>query len=59
MPVASIFAVAKMLEKAFTMILRDEGTKLLEESYSFDEFTTLMGLPEIKDLEKRFLDETG
>ena len=56
-PVASIFAVAKMLEKTFTMILRDEGVKLLEESYNFEEFTTLVGLPGIKDLEKRFLDE--
>ena len=56
-PVASIFAVAKMLEKTFTMVMQDEGLKLLEESYSFDEFTELVGLPEVKNLEKRFLDD--
>ena len=55
-PVASIFAVAKMLEKTFTAIVQDKGLKLLEESCNFDEFTALVGLPEIKDLEKRFLD---
>jgi len=55
-PVASLFSVAKMLEKTFTAILQDEGAKLAEESYKFDEFTALVGLPEIKDLEKRFFD---
>lgn len=57
-PVASLFAVAGMLEKAFTMILNDEGEKLLAESYDFERFTDLVGLREIKELEKKFLDDT-
>ena len=51
----SIFAVAKTLEKTFTAILQAEGAKMLDESYKFDEFTALVGLSGIKDLEKRFL----
>lgn len=54
-PVASIFAVAGALENAFKMILNDEGDKLLESSYDFERFTSMVGLPKIKALEKRFL----
>ena len=57
-PVASIFAAAGALERAFKMILNDEGEKLLEDSYDFQRFTDLVGLPCIKELEKRFLDDT-
>ncbi len=57
-PVASIFAVAKTLENAFTKILNDEGADLLADSYNFEQFTTLVGLPEIKELEKQFLPES-
>lgn len=55
-PVAAIFAAAGALERAFTMILNDEGNSLLKESYSFQQFTDLVGLPEIKELEKKYLD---
>ena len=57
-PVASIFAAAGALERAFTMVLNDEGEKLLEDSYDFQRFTDLVGLPGIKELEKKFLDDT-
>ncbi|MDD2954724.1 MAG: isocitrate lyase/PEP mutase family protein [Oscillospiraceae bacterium] len=56
-PVASLFAVAGMLEKAYTMILHDQGEELLAESYQFQQFTDLVGLPEIRALEERFLDD--
>jgi len=55
-PVASVFAAAGALERAFTMILNDEGSKLLEDSYDFQRFTDLVGLPEIRELEKKYLD---
>ena len=55
-PVASIFAAAGALERAFTMILRDQGSLLLEDSYDFQRFTDLVGLPEIKELEQKSLD---
>lgn len=55
-PVASIFAAAGALERAFTMILRDQGSLLLEDSYDFQRFTDLVGLPEIKELEQKYLD---
>ena len=57
-PVASIFAVAKALENAYTKILNDEGADLLAYSYNFEQFTTLVGLPEIKKLEQQFLPES-
>ena len=55
-PVASIFAAAGALDRAFTMILRDQGSLLLEDSYDFQRFTDLVGLPEIKELEQKYLD---
>ena len=38
------------------MILRDQGSLLLEDSYDFQRFTDLVGLPEIKELEQKYLD---
>lgn len=55
-PIASIFAVAKALEVVFTRIMNDEGAELLKDSYSFEEFTTLVGMPEIQKLEQLYLD---
>lgn len=58
-PTASIFAVAKELEKVYKLILNDEGgTKLLDESFKFEEYTNIVGLPEIKELEQKFVDES-
>lgn len=54
-PIAAIFAVAKALEKVYTMVLNDQGAELLKESYDFQEFTSLMGLPEIRALEQQFV----
>lgn len=58
-PIASLFAVTKTLEHAYTAILTGGATlnKLKdEESCSFEEFTEIVGLPKIRDLEKRYLD---
>lgn len=58
-PIASLFAVTKTLEHAYTAILEggDALNKLKdEESCSFEEFTQIVGLPHIREMEKRFLD---
>lgn len=57
-PVASIFAVTKALDEAFTKILDDEGMELLNHSYNFKQFTALVGLPQIRDLENKYLDSS-
>lgn len=54
-PVASVFAVAKALENTFTKIMKDEGLSLLDSSYNFEQFTSLVGLPKIQELEQEFL----
>jgi methylisocitrate lyase len=56
-PVSSVFAVTRTLEKLFTRLLTEgklAGAK--DEMVSFDEFTTLMGLPTLRENEQRYLD---
>jgi len=56
-PVASIFAVTRTLEKLMSRLLTEGKTAgAKEEMVSFDEFTTLMGLPQLRDREQHFLD---
>ena len=55
-PVASLMAITKTLEKTYTHILKNREIMGLQgDSNSFNQFTELIGLPEIKKLEKRFL----
>ena len=56
-PVASVFAVTRTLEKLMSRLLTEGKTAgAKEEMVSFDEFTTLMGLPQLRDREQHFLD---
>ncbi len=56
-PVSSIFAVTRTLEKLMTRLL-SEGklAGATDEMVSFDEFTTLMGLPQLREREQQYLD---
>jgi len=55
-PVFPLFAAAKALERAFTAIANDEARTMEDEIWRFEQFTELVGLPEIKELERKFLD---
>ena len=57
-PVMPLFAAARALEKAYTAIANDDVAEMMSNKniFEFSEFTNLVGLPEIKELEKKFLD---
>lgn len=55
-PVLPLFTAAYALRKCFDAIVRDDAASMMEESFAFKEFTDLVGLPEIKELEQKFLD---
>lgn len=57
-PVMPLFAAARALEKAYTAVVNDDVSSMNDEIFEFAEFTDLVGLPFIKELEKRFLDTT-
>lgn len=58
-PVAPLMAITKTLEKVFQHIaVTGEITQLQDDSYSFDQFTDLVGLPQIRELEKQYLSST-
>jgi len=55
-PVAPIMAASWALERAYRHIIEQgEIASIQEWSYSFDEFTTLVDLPKIKELERLYL----
>lgn len=54
-PVMPLFAAAFALRKAYTAVVNDDVVSMDDEIFKFAEFTDLVGLPEIKELEKRFL----
>lgn len=55
-PIASLMAVARTLEDTYRHIMeKGEIVSLQDRSYSFNEYTTLVGLPKIKELEKLYL----
>lgn len=55
-PVASLFAVTKMLERTYKAIISggDDLKNICNDSYSFTEFTDFIGLPFIRELEKQY-----
>lgn len=55
-PVMPLFAAARALEKAYTAVVNDDVASMDDQIFQFTEFTDLVGLPFIKELEKRFLD---
>ncbi|MBU5628114.1 isocitrate lyase/PEP mutase family protein [Oscillibacter sp. MSJ-2] len=55
-PVMPLFAAARALERAYTAVVRDDVESMDGEIFAFREFTDLVGLPEIQELERRFLD---
>ena len=55
-PVMPLFAASRALEKAYTAIVNDSVGSMDGEIFEFSEFTDLVGLPLIKELEKRYLD---
>ena len=54
-PVMPLFAASFALRKAYTAVVNDDVSSMDDEIFKFAEFTDLVGLPEIKELEKRFL----
>ncbi|MEX2630414.1 MAG: oxaloacetate decarboxylase [Tistlia sp.] len=56
-PVAGVFAVAWALKQFYAGLKRDGGTAGLQDRMlSFREFTDLVGLPELRESEQRYLD---
>lgn len=57
-PVMPLFAASRALERAYTAIMNDDVGEMMTNGdiFEFSEFTDLVGLPEIKKLEKQFLD---
>lgn len=55
-PVMPLFAASRALEKAYTAIVNDDVVSMNDQIFEFSEFTDLVGLPFIKELEKKFLD---
>jgi methylisocitrate lyase len=56
-PVASIFAVTRTLEGLMKRLLMEGKTAgAKDEMVMFDEFTTLMGLPQLREREQHYLD---
>ena len=54
-PVMPLFAATKALEEAYTAVVEDDVPAMRDKIYSFNDFTTLVGLPKIKELEQQFL----
>lgn len=58
-PVAALMAISKTLEEVYTHILNQgEIISLQDRSYSFAQFTDLVGLPKIREIEEQFLATT-
>lgn len=55
-PVMPLFAASRALQKAYTAVANDDVASMNDEIFEFSEFTDLVGLPFIKELEKKFLD---
>ncbi|QNL44616.1 isocitrate lyase/PEP mutase family protein [Oscillibacter hominis] len=55
-PVMPLFAAARALERAYTAVAKDDVEAMDGEIFAFQEFTDLVGLPEIQELERLFLD---
>ena len=55
-PVMPLFAASRALEKAYTAIVNDDVVSMNDQIFEFSEFTDLVGLPFIKELEKKYLD---
>ncbi len=58
-PVASLMSVAYTLENTYRHIMEQgEIVNLQPTSYAFSQFTDMIGLPKLKELEKEYLDTT-
>jgi methylisocitrate lyase len=59
-PVANVFAVAWTLKQFYAALKRDGGTAGFQDRMlSFGEFTDLVGLPELRESEQRYLDQAA
>lgn len=59
-PVANVFAVAWTLKQFYAALKRDGGTAGFQDRMlSFREFTDLVGLPELRESEQRYLDQAA
>ncbi|AWB10123.1 methylisocitrate lyase [Thermodesulfobium acidiphilum] len=57
-PVPTIYAAAKALYETLNQLYKDGTNKNLQDRiFPFQEFNKLIGFPEIRDLEKKFLPE--
>lgn len=55
-PVFPLFAAARALQKAYTAVANDDVMSMENDVFTFPEFTDLVGLPFIRELEKKYLD---
>lgn len=57
-PVFPLFAAARALQRAYTAVVEDRVGEVQDDAFAFGEFTDLVGLPGIRELESRFLSDT-
>lgn len=55
-PVMPLFAASHALRRAYTAVVNDDVASMDNDIFTFTEFTDLVGLPGIKELEEKFLD---
>lgn len=54
-PIMPLFAASYALRKCYTALMNDGAAELQNEIFTFSEFTDLVGLPGIRELEQRFV----
>lgn len=57
-PVFPLFAASRALQRAYTAVVEDRVGEVQDDAFAFGEFTDLVGLPGIRELESRFLSDT-
>ena len=55
-PVTTLLAASRAVDEALARI-REDGTPASLDVPAFDEFTGMVGLPELRDLESRFVSD--
>ena len=54
-PIMPLFASSYALRKCYTALMNDGAEEMQDEIFTFGEFTDLVGLPKIRELEQRFV----
>lgn len=54
-PIMPLFAASYALRKCYTALMNDGAAEMQDEIFTFGEFTDLVGLPKIRELEQKFV----